>query len=318
MAGHARGSRRTDFPEATRPPGQGEGRRWADVSRLRALLARAVELRDGEGPALGWATRLLLPPPRELLRHPAASRRDGRPRERERPLVALRRDSRGTAALNPLFGALVSRLTRKVFVPVVYRVLLGTLVLFWALLSFAPHGVAPPRRADVLHLGERLQPLRRVGLLGIPRRPLPAGAGTAPLRFRRRRRNARRRRRGRADGGSRPPPRPDEPHPPRGAPSRGGRLLRPRTRPALRRRRHVPSEARRADAEPEGVPPGSGVLSGLSIVSRSGYLLAISLFLLLFTVSSTFLYFEQARIVKAALRRLRRSGPPSSPGSTSG
>ena len=46
---------------------------------------------------------------------------------------------------------------------------------------------------------------------------------------------------------------------------------------------------------------GSGVLSGLSTVSRSGYLLAISLFLLLFAVSSTFLYFEQARIVKSAL-----------------
>ncbi|MBK9966503.1 MAG: MFS transporter [Holophagales bacterium] len=63
-----------------------------------------------------------------------------------------------------------------------------------------------------------------------------------------------------------------------------------------------PSRARtEGEREPEGVPPGSGVLSGLSIVSRSGYLLAISLFLLLFAVSSTFLYFEQARIVKAAL-----------------
>ena len=176
----------------------------------------------------------------------------------------------------------------------------ATLVLFWALLTFAPAGVAPPRRAGLLHLGERLQPLRRVGLLGLPRRPLPAGAGAAALRLRRRRRDARRRRRGRADGGPRRPPRPDEPHPPRGAPPRGGRLLRPRPRPPLRRRRHRPGDPRTAGAEPEGVPPGSGVLSGLAIVSRSGYLLAISLFLLFFTVSSTFLYFEQARIVKAA------------------
>jgi len=60
---------------------------------------------------------------------------------------------------------------------------------------------------------------------------------------------------------------------------------------------HAPAEARRDDAE--GV--GGTVLSGMAVVFRSPYLLGISGLMLLFTPASTFLYFQQARIVGAAI-----------------
>ncbi len=52
--------------------------------------------------------------------------------------------------------------------------------------------------------------------------------------------------------------------------------------------------------EVEGVPPGTGPLSGMRLFLKSSYLLAIAVFLLLFTIGSTFLYLEQARIVRAS------------------
>jgi AAA family ATP:ADP antiporter len=45
-------------------------------------------------------------------------------------------------------------------------------------------------------------------------------------------------------------------------------------------------------------PIGGGVLAGITHTLRSPYLLNISLFILLFTITSTFLYFEQAAIVR--------------------
>jgi AAA family ATP:ADP antiporter len=50
---------------------------------------------------------------------------------------------------------------------------------------------------------------------------------------------------------------------------------------------------------PEGVI-GGGVLDGIRDVARSPYLLGISGLMLLFTITSTFLYFQQADIVKQA------------------
>ncbi len=47
-------------------------------------------------------------------------------------------------------------------------------------------------------------------------------------------------------------------------------------------------------------PLGGGVFSGIALVFRSSYLLGISLFIWLFTTLSTFIYFEQAYIVRAA------------------
>ena len=49
-------------------------------------------------------------------------------------------------------------------------------------------------------------------------------------------------------------------------------------------------------------PIGGGVLAGITHVVRSPYLLNVALFLLLFSITSTFLYFQQAAIVSGALR----------------
>jgi AAA family ATP:ADP antiporter len=45
---------------------------------------------------------------------------------------------------------------------------------------------------------------------------------------------------------------------------------------------------------------GGGVLAGITQLARSPYLLGICLYILLFTTTSTFLYFQQAKIVAAA------------------
>jgi len=47
-------------------------------------------------------------------------------------------------------------------------------------------------------------------------------------------------------------------------------------------------------------PVGGGLWAGLALIVRSRYLLGISLFVILLATSSTFLYFEQARLVSAA------------------
>ncbi len=269
------------------------------MARLRELLGRAVEVREGEGPALGWATAyfFLLLASYYVIR---PLRDEFGVRGSEDALSWLFVGTLlGTAALNPLFSELVTRLTRKVFVPVVYRVLLGTLVVFWALLSFAPAAwhLAVAQAffvwASVFNLfavsvfwgfladlfrpeqGKRLFGFVAVGgTLGAVAGAALTSALAKPL-----------------------------------GPTNlillaalllEGAVFCVR---ALVRHFRVDDVSRAAGpgAEPEGVPPGSGALAGLSTVSRSGYLLGISLFLLLFSVSSTFLYFEQARIVKAAL-----------------
>jgi AAA family ATP:ADP antiporter len=62
-------------------------------------------------------------------------------------------------------------------------------------------------------------------------------------------------------------------------------------------------------ADPEDAAPeqserviGGGVLDGIAHVLRSPYLLGIAVFMLLFTITSTFLYFQQADIVGSALK----------------
>jgi ATP:ADP antiporter, AAA family len=55
-------------------------------------------------------------------------------------------------------------------------------------------------------------------------------------------------------------------------------------------------QQRRVDPQ----PVGGGALAGITHVLRSPYLLGIALFLLLYTIGSTFLYFLQARIVEEA------------------
>jgi AAA family ATP:ADP antiporter len=65
-----------------------------------------------------------------------------------------------------------------------------------------------------------------------------------------------------------------------------GRLA--RLSPALHHRRSETTEER---------PLGGGVLSGIANAVRSPYLLNVSVFILLFAITSTFLYFQQAGIV---------------------
>lgn len=50
---------------------------------------------------------------------------------------------------------------------------------------------------------------------------------------------------------------------------------------------------------PPEVPIGGSIWAGLTLIARSPYLLGISLFVIFLTSVSTFLYFEQARIVEA-------------------
>ena len=65
---------------------------------------------------------------------------------------------------------------------------------------------------------------------------------------------------------------------------------------------------RAAAAEPPRVahdaqaPIGGGVLSGITHVVRSPYLLNLGIFLLLFSITSTFLYFQQAAAVSGAFK----------------
>nr|WP_254601936.1 MFS transporter [Cupriavidus taiwanensis] len=55
-----------------------------------------------------------------------------------------------------------------------------------------------------------------------------------------------------------------------------------------------------AAAEDPANPIGGGLLAGLSLLLRSRYLLGIALFVILLATASTFLYFEQARLVADA------------------
>jgi AAA family ATP:ADP antiporter len=71
---------------------------------------------------------------------------------------------------------------------------------------------------------------------------------------------------------------------------------------ALERHAHVLARDRRREEGVAGEPQviGGGVLEGIRQVARSPYLLGIAALMLLFTITSTFLYFQQAAIVAAA------------------
>jgi AAA family ATP:ADP antiporter len=78
----------------------------------------------------------------------------------------------------------------------------------------------------------------------------------------------------------------------------------PAVGPMLTQERMKEEEVRRREAETGGTPPGGdetpiggGVLAGVDHVLRSPYLLGICAYMLLYTIASTFLYFQQAEIV---------------------
>ena len=78
---------------------------------------------------------------------------------------------------------------------------------------------------------------------------------------------------------------------------------------AARSARALDGEEATLAREADGAPPrraddviGGGLLEGIWHVARSPYLLGIAVLMLLFTVTSTFLYFQQADIVARVLR----------------
>lgn len=201
----------------------------------------------------------------------------------------------GTLIANPIFSALVSRYPRRVFLPVVYHFLALCLVLFWALLRFLPQEHAGSVAtvffvwASVFNLfavsvfwgfmadlfrsdqGKRLFGFIGVGgtLGAIAGAALTASlAGTVgPVNL-----------------------------------ILGAAVILEGAVFCMRRLARIFRVDEASAAQPAarpGTPPGRGVLAGIRLVSTSPYLLGICLFLLLYSISSTFLYFEQARIVRA-------------------
>jgi AAA family ATP:ADP antiporter len=209
----------------------------------------------------------------------------------------------GTFLVTPLFGALVSKVPRRVFVPAVYHALAASFVAFYVALSVlsGPQRLAAARfffvfvstfnllivsvfwgfLADLFRSEQAKRLFGAIGLGGtlggIAGGVITAGLaktlGPVPLLlvaaalF-------------------------------EAAVFCMGRLAHayrvdetPRADEAGPAARHEPSSA--------GVPPGTGAFSGLRLFLDSRYLLGIAAFLLLFTVGSTFLYLAQARIVRA-------------------
>jgi len=196
----------------------------------------------------------------------------------------------------PLFGLLVDRFPRRVFVPAAYRFFIANLLVFWALLRWPPSGsdLALGRvfyvwvsvfnmwavslfwatMADGWNL-ERSKRLFGFIAVGGSAGGL-AGAGLTALLV--------------------------------GGVGRADLLLLSALmlELAVRCLRALPSRLpARGDGEaPEAeicdAPRRAGALAGIVAVARSPYLLGVALYLLLYTVSSTILYFAQANIVDAA------------------
>ncbi|MDO9405617.1 MAG: MFS transporter [Polaromonas sp.] len=64
--------------------------------------------------------------------------------------------------------------------------------------------------------------------------------------------------------------------------------------------RHPMAEKGGATATADAKPLGGGIFAGLALIARSPYLLGICAYLLLHTTASTFVYFEQGRMVAGA------------------
>ncbi|MBK9064980.1 MAG: MFS transporter [Acidobacteria bacterium] len=267
---------------------------------FRRLLSRFVRVAPGEGPGLSWAAAsfffllggyYVIRPLREEM---GASAGGG---------FALNWLFFGTLAgtflVTPLFGALVSKFPRRVFVPAVYHALAASFVAFYVALSVlaGPGRVATARfffvfvstfnllivsvfwgfLADLFRSEQAKRLFGAIGLGGTLG-GIAGGAITASL----------------------------------------AKTLGPvplllvaaglfeAAVFCMSRLAHVyrvdearPSAAEAEDEPSGGVPPGTGALSGLTLFAKSRYLLGIAGFLLLFTVGSTFLYLAQARIVRA-------------------
>lgn len=267
----------------------------------RTALARLVTYEPGEGAALSWASvcfffllagYYVIRPLRDEMGASAGG---------DALNWLFMGTLAGTLAMNPLFGALVSRYPRRVFVPAVYHFFAASFVLFYVVLNVlkGTDRIAAGRFffifASVFNLliisvfwgflvdlFRPSQAKRLFGFVGLGGTlgGVAGGVLTASL----------------------------------------AKALGPVTllllaaalfevavlcTKRLARLFGVDEAAAKAREEAaagssEGIPPGTGALSGLKLFLKSSYLLGIAVFLLLYTIGSTFLYLEQARIVRAS------------------
>lgn len=304
----------------------------------RSILSRLVKVEPGEGAAVAWAFAyfffllsgwFIIRPLRDEM---------GVSGGEDRLAWLYMGTLAGTLIANPIFSSLVSHFTRRVFIPVVYRFLILNLLVFYALLSvytgeervhvarvfFAWASVFNLLAVSVFwgfmadcfrsEQGKRLFGFIGMGgtlgglagstitlslaeAVGGVNLILVAAALLEAAVFSVRRLdrifNPRPMASAAASSGD------VSPEAPR-APSAGS--ISPET-PHPARRGGGSSVARSRDQRAEqDTPPGHGALEGLRLVMSSPYLLGICTFIFLYTISSTFLYFEQARIVGAAIK----------------
>ncbi len=207
----------------------------------------------------------------------------------------------GTLVMSPLFGALVARKPRRVFVPLVMHAFAASFIIFFALLTFL-HG-APRLQAGrvffvyasvfnllvvsvfwgfLADLFRSEQAKRLFGFIGLGGTVGGIAGGLVTVVLARR----------------------IGPVPlllVAAALFEVGVLCLRRLAGVYRVDAGAEERAEeRATPPGEGIPPGSGAFSGLTLFVKSPYLLRIAAFLFLFTIGSTFLYLAQARIVRAA------------------
>lgn len=207
----------------------------------------------------------------------------------------------GTLAVNPLFGALVARKPRRVFVPFVLHLFAASFLVFFGLLTFLDGGarVVAGRfffvYASVFNLlvvsvfwgfladlFRSEQAKRLFGFVGLGGTVGGIAGGLVTVALARR----------------------IGPVPlllVAAALFEAGVLCLHRLARVYRVDAGAAERAAGASAPGgEGAPPGTSAFSGFTLFAKSRYLLGIAAFLLLFTVGSTFLYLAQARIVRAS------------------
>jgi len=260
----------------------------------RGVLRRLVRVEEGEGPVLAWSflyfffllsSYYVIRPLRDAMGLSGS----------ESQLTWLYMGTLvGTLLANPVLGALVSRFPRRVFVPIVYHVLAANLVLFWALL-YSSSGERQLQVARVFFVWVSVFNLFAVSLFwGFMADLFRSEQGKRLFGFI-------------GMGGT------------LGAVV-GAALTVSLARSlgpvqlllvaaallqgaiyCVRRLSRLPARDGTGTESAEA-PPGHGIWSGIRRVATSPYLLGICLFMLFYSISSTFIYFQQARIVRAAFQ----------------
>ena len=194
---------------------------------------------------------------------------------------------------NALFSAIVARMPRRKFIPIAYRFFIANLIIFFRADALRAARQTALGRWMLFRLGQRLQSFRHHGLLGLHDRPVHRRTGQAALWIYRSRRLAR---------GN-----------PRSDYHRIAGSSRQRRRIVVDLRGHAgsrganacvssPPNSKREDRHDAPVnsekPIGGGIWEGISHIYRSPYLFGLFLFILLYTFTSTWAYFQQAELTK--------------------